>query len=118
MRLRALSLLLSLDALPGALHVGRRQSAVLVGEDMRMPPDHLARDRLDHVAEGECVYLLGHTRMKHDLQQQVAQFVLEVMELAARDRISDFVRLLDSVGRNGREILLEIPRTTGAGRSK
>ena len=40
---RALGALLGLDAVPGAGDADRRQSAVLVGEDVRMPPDHLAR---------------------------------------------------------------------------
>ena len=80
---------------------------------MRMPSDHLARDRLDHVAEGECVLLLGHAGVKHHLQQEIAQFVSQIIEVAARDRIGDLVGLLDGVGRNGREILFEIPGATG-----
>ena len=49
--------------------------AVLVGEHMRMAPDHFSRDGLDHVAEGKGVLLLGHAGVKHHLQQEVAELV-------------------------------------------
>jgi hypothetical protein len=52
--------------------------------------------------------------MKHHLQQQIAEFVTEIVEIAARDRIGDFMGLLDGVGRNGGKILLEVPRTAAA----
>ena len=83
---------------------------VLVGEHMRMPPDHFSRDRLDHVAEGERVLLLGHAGVIHHLQQEIAEFVLEVVEIAARDGIGDLIGFLDGVGRDGRKILLADPR--------
>jgi len=96
----------------------RVQSAILVGEDVRMPADHLGVDRLDHVAERECILLLRHAGMKHYLQQQVAEFVPEVGKIAARDGVSDFVGFLDGVGRNGRKILLEVPWAAAAGRAQ
>ena len=68
----ALGLLLGLDALPGALDAGGGDVAILVGEHMRMAADHLARDRLDHVAEGKGVLLFGHAGVIDDLQQEVA----------------------------------------------
>ncbi len=85
---------------------------------MRVTPDHLRRDRLDHVAEGERVGLLAHARVIDDLQQEVAELVLELREIAALDRIRDLVGLLDRVGRDRREILLEIPRAAGARRAQ
>ena len=107
----ALGLFLGLDALPGALDAGGGDIAVLVGEHMRMAADHLARDRLNHVAEGKGVLLFRHAGVIDDLQQEVAQFLAEVIEIAARDRVGYLIGLLDGVGRNGRKILLEVPRT-------
>jgi hypothetical protein len=95
-----------------------RQPAVLVGEDMRMPPDHLARDGLDHIAERKRVLLLRHAGMKHHLQQQVAEFLPEIVEIATRDGIGDFVGFLDGVGRNTCKILFQIPRAAGTGGSQ
>ena len=46
-----------------------------VSEDVRMPADHLARDRLNHVAERERALLLGKPRVIDDLEQQVAKLV-------------------------------------------
>ena len=77
---------------------------------MRMPPDQLLGDRLHHVAEIERALLLGHAGVEHDLQQQVAQFVAQVVEIAALDRVGDLVGFLDRVGRDGREVLLQVPR--------
>ena len=112
----AFGLFLGLDAVPGFRDVAGRQPSVLVGEDMRMPPDHLARDRLDHVAERECVLLLGHPGVKHHLKQEITEFLPEIVEVAARDGIGDLVGFLDGVGGNGRKILFEIPGATGTGR--
>ena len=67
---------------------------------MRMPPDHLARDRLDHVAERKRVLLLGHAGVIHHLQQEIAEFVAEVVEIAARDGVGDLIGFLDGVGRD------------------
>ena len=78
-----------------------------------MPALHLVADRRGHVGERERPLLLGHARMEHDLEQQVAEFVLQVVEIAAIDGVGDFVRFLDRVRRNGRERLLHVPRTTG-----
>ena len=85
---------------------------------MRMPPDHLSRDRLDHVAERECVLLLGHARVIHHLQQEIAEFIPEIVEIAARDGVGHLVGFLDGVGRDRRKILFEVPRTAAAGRAQ
>ena len=39
-------------------------------------------------------------------------------EIAARDRVGHLVGLFERVGRDGREVLLEIPRAAGAGRAQ
>src|SRR5215217_3081324 len=108
---RALGLFLGLDTFPGALDADGGDIAVLVGEHMRMTADHFSCDRLDHVAEGEGVLLFRHAGVIDDLQQEIAQFLTEVIEIAARDRVGHLVGFLDRVGRDRRKILLEVPRT-------
>ena len=115
---RALGFLFGLDAIPRALDAGRRQPSVGVGEDMRMPSDHLGGDRLDHVTERKCVVLLGHAGVVDHLQQEIAELLAQIVEIAARDGVGDLIGFLDGVGRNGREILLEIPGAAAAGRSQ
>ena len=66
-------------------------------------------DRLDHVAEIEGALLLGHAGVEDDLQQQIAEFVLQVVEIAARDGVGHLVGFLERVGRDRREVLLEVP---------
>ena len=72
----------------------------------------------DHVAEIERALLLRHAGVEHDLEQEVAQFLAQVVEIAARDGVGDLVGLLERVGRDGREILLQVPRAAGAGRAQ
>ena len=115
---RAFGFLLGLDAIPRALDVRGGQLSVLVGKDMRMPPDHLGGDGLDHVAESERILLLGHAGMKHHLQQEIAQFVAEIVEIAARDGVGDFIGFLDGVGGDAGKVLFEVPRAPAAGRSQ
>ena len=68
---------------------------------MRMPPDHLRRDRVDHIGERKTILLGRHLRVIDDLQKQVAELVLQPVEIVARDRIRDLVRFLNRVGRDG-----------------
>ena len=83
-----------------------------------MAADQLFGDRLDHVAEIERALLLRHAGVEHDLEQQVAQLVAQVGEIAAGDGVGDLVGFLERVGRDGREILLQVPRAAGAGRAQ
>ena len=52
---------------------------------------------------------LGHLGMEHDLEQQVAELVLERGHVVALDRVGDLVGFLDGVRDDGAEALLEIP---------
>ena len=78
-------------------------------EHVRVAADHFRRDRLDDVAESECTLLLGHARVIDDLQQEIAQLVLQIGKIVARDGVGDLVGFLDGVGRDGREGLLADP---------
>jgi len=113
-RCTALRLLLTLDAVPDGLDVVGRHVARLA-EDVRVAPNELARDRLDHVAKCEGAAFLGHAGVEHDLKQEVAQLFLEVDEVAALDRVHDLIGFLEGVGRDGAKILLQVPRASGLG---
>src|SRR5271156_6804238 len=82
---------------------------------MRMPADELGRDRLDHIAEIEGALLFFHAGLEHDLQQEVPELFLEIGKIVARDGVSNLVGFLERVGRNRREILLQVPRATALG---
>ncbi len=62
--------------------------------------------------------LLRHARVIDDLQQQVAQLVLEAGEVAARDGVGHLVGFLQRIGRDGAEGLFEVPGTAAAGRAQ
>ena len=81
-----------------------------------MPAQHFGADRRDHVGKGESAGLLGHAGVEHDLEKKIAEFLLEIAEIATFDGVGDLVGFLDRVGDDGRKILLQIPRTAAAGR--
>ena len=85
---------------------------------MGVAPDELLGDRLDDVAEAEPAGFLRHAGVKHDLQQQVAELVAQIVEVAPGDRVGDLIGLLDGVRRDGRKILLEVPRAPGPRRAQ
>jgi hypothetical protein len=67
-----------------------------------MPPDHLGGYGIDDVGEGEASVFLGHAGVIDDLQQEIAELVLQRVKIAASDGIGDLVGFLDSVWRDGR----------------
>ncbi len=85
---------------------------------MGMAGDHLVGDRRHHVGEGEVARLVGHLGMEDHLQQQIAQFTPQPLHVAVRDRLGDLVLLLDGVGRDGGEILLDVPGAAADRRSQ
>ena len=76
---------------------------------MGVPADQLLGDGVDHVADVEAPQLCGHLCVIDRLQDQIAEFLAQVVEILALDGIGHLVGLLDGVVPDGREILLEIP---------
>ena len=103
-----------LDFLPGnALFSGRHGAACT--EHMRVAAQQLVANRAGHRLEVEVLRLAGDLGVKNHLKQQIAQFILEVSQVAALDGVGDFVRLLDGVGRDARKGLLPVPGTAVRG---
>ena len=114
---RFAGLLLGLDAIPELLDRRGREAAG-IAEHMRMAPQELFRDRLHHVAEVEGALLLRHAGVIDDLQQEVAELLAQVGEIAAGDGVGHFVGFLQRVGSDAGEVLLQVPGATGAGRAQ
>src|ERR1700722_10951637 len=104
--------LLRLDLTPERLDLVGRKIA-RVPENMGMPTDQLGGDRLDHVAEFEAALVSRHTGVEDDLQQEIAEFVAQICEIAALDRVGDFIGFLEREGDDRGEGLFEVPRTAG-----
>ena len=75
-----------LDLLPVAPPPRRRSSAVDVAEHVRVAADQLVVDAPGHVGQGEAALLGGERGVEHDLEQQVAQLLLEVRRTPRRRR--------------------------------
>ena len=82
---------------------------------MRMPRDHLVGDRVGDIIEGEQSGLGRHLGVIDRLQQKIPQLALQLVPGLALDRVGDLVGLLDRVGRDGGEILFDVPGAAGLG---
>src|SRR5215831_15173894 len=105
------------DAFPQALDRLRRKTSRLA-EYVRMTAHELFAEALDDVGKVEGPLLLRHAGMEDDLEQEIAQFVAQVIEIAARNGVGDLVRLLDGVRRDRFKGLLQVPGATSAGRAQ
>ncbi len=86
-----------------------RAVQVAVGKDMRMTPDQLAGDRIDHRGEIETPLFLAQLTVVDDLEQQITQLAGQVLEVAALDGIGHLVRLFQRVRHDAGVILLQVP---------
>ena len=83
----------------------------IIAEDVRMATLHLVANAVQYLVEREVAGFGRHLRVEDDLQRKIAEFVLEVREIAALDRVGDFIGFLDRVRRDRLERLLTVPRT-------
>ena len=86
-----------------------------VGEDVGMAPLHLIGDGGGDRVEVELAPLARHLGVEDDLEQQIAELVLQRLGIVLGDGIGDLVGLLDGVGRDGLEALLPVPRASRFG---
>jgi hypothetical protein len=78
---------------------------------MRVPPNQLLVNSARDLREVEPPTLLGHPRVKHYLEQEVAQLVAQLRRVALLDCVSDLVGFFDRERRNRGKRLLLIPGT-------
>ncbi|OIQ67200.1 hypothetical protein GALL_512250 [mine drainage metagenome] len=82
---------------------------------MRMARHHLVGNRAHHIVEGEKTCILRHLRVKHALEQKIAQLALQLAPRLPLDGVGDLIGFLDRIGCDGGEGLLDIPRAAGVG---
>src|ERR1700733_241340 len=80
---------------------------------MRVTPDQLVANPARHGGEIKAAGLLGHARVKHHLEQQIAELIAQPIQVAASDGIGNLIGLLDRERRDADKILLPIPRAAG-----
>src|SRR5690606_27102189 len=68
--------------------------------------------RPGNVFEGKMTALLGHSRMKHDLEQEITQFAAQIVHVVSADGVGDLVGFLDRIRRDRFEGLRNIPIAT------
>ena len=83
-----------------------------------MAPDQFSRYCLDDVREREQVRFLSEPRMVDDLEQEIAEFILEGGHVVTLDGIGDLVGFLDRERCDALEALLEVPRAARSRRPK
>ena len=76
-----------------------------------MTADHLGLDPATDFVNAEEPLLGGDLRDEDDLEEQITELRTEHRGVATRDRIHDLIGLLDGVGGDGGEVLLQVPGT-------
>jgi hypothetical protein len=79
---------------------------------VRVTADQLAGDAVDHAGEFEAPFFLGQLAVIDDLKQQIAEFALQMIEVATLDGVGHFVGFFEGVRDDRRVGLLDIPRAT------
>ena len=76
---------------------------------MGVAADHLVVDRTGHVLEGEGALLFSNTGVEHHLQQQVAEFFLQIAKVVPFDGVGHLIGLFHRIGGDGGEALRQVP---------
>ncbi|MEI9886938.1 MAG: hypothetical protein WDN08_10665 [Rhizomicrobium sp.] len=75
----------------------------------------MAVDRRDDILQREQAAFLGEPRMIDDLEQEIAELVLEAAPVPVRDGAGHLIGFLDGVRRDGVKALGVMPGTAGPG---
>ena len=105
--------LLRLDLLP-ALADASRRPRLRVPEHVRVAPDELRVDGPGDGLEVALALLLEEEREEVDLEQEIAELVVERRGIARERRVGHLVRFLDRVRHDRAGGLLPVPRALGA----
>jgi len=76
---------------------------------MRMAPDQFGTDPLQHLAHEEVLILSRDLGMQTDLQQEITQFLAEVLAIPLVQGFQDLISLLQQVGTQAQMGLFTIP---------
>ena len=63
-----------------------------------------------NIVKIETRFFLSHLRVKHHLEQQIAQLTAQIVKIFTRNSVQHFVGFFEGVGRDSGESLLFVPR--------
>ncbi|MNT51291.1 hypothetical protein D3C72_1882520 [compost metagenome] len=75
-----------------------------------MTTDQLAGDAVDHAIKLEAPFFPGQLAVINHLEQQIAEFTLQMIEVPSLDGIGDFVGFFKGVRDDSGVGLLDVPR--------
>src|SRR5438045_927567 len=104
------ALLFSFDRFP-LLHHALAVAHGALAEDVRMSPNQLSGDFLEHLADIEAAGLLRDFRVHHREQNQVAQFLAQIRVIPRTHGARDFVGFFNQWRQKRFVRLLRVPRT-------
>ena len=99
------------------LTASRREPARLA-EYMRMPPQQFFGEPCTTSPNSNAPCSCAMRAWNTTCSSRSPKLVAQIVEIAARNGVGDLVGFLDRIGGDGREILLQVPRTAGAGRAQ
>jgi indole-3-glycerol phosphate synthase len=93
----------------------RRSELRAVTEDVGVTPYHLLVHLAGDVVKSELSGFLGHLRMHRHMEQEVAEFLPEVRDVVAVDRLDEFGHFFDEAVADAAVRLLPVPRAAVGG---
>ena len=109
------ALLLEFDLFPLRDNRVRGSQLHAVAEDMRMTPHHLLVHLAGDIIESELTGLRGHLRVHRHMEQEVAEFLAQVRDVLAIDRLEQFGDFFDQAVADAPVRLLLVPRAAVRG---
>ena len=85
---------------------------------MRMAADELLGQGLDHVGKIENPCSCAMRAWKTTCSRRSPSSSTQVVEIAPGDSVGDLIGFLERIGRDGLEVLLQVPRAAAAGRAQ
>ena len=101
-------LFLALELLPVLDHLARRLG-LHVAIDVGVPIDQFVAKHVAHVGNVKVARFGADLRIEDDVQQQVAQFLGNVVHVVRQDGVGQFISFFDGIGAEGIEGLLAVP---------
>ena len=86
-----------------------------IAEHVGVAAAHFFANTGGNVVEIELAFFLCDARVKNDIEQQVAEFLLQVFGIVALDRIEQFMGFVEGMRRNRFAGLANIPGAAALG---
>lgn len=89
-----------------------------IEEKMRVEEDNIMSDGLKEVKKGKIEMLLRNQGMEEEMQKKIEKLIEKVINIVELNGVEKIIGLLESIGRDGEEIMIDIKREKSLGIEK